>query len=286
MHCDARDRAKFAGFQKKFENPAFIKNLAIMLDALQELADLSLELQKADITLPMAQRLMTRQLEVFSARKTDGGDNYKFACCAVEKQLFFGVPVADSAGKTLLINRAQFYQALCDSISARLLPDSELEISNAVAILNSASWPSTLSPEFGEKEIKYLCTKFGLSFSHLKNDFRDYKDGGGKKSVVKDNLQHLFNCIDTIPISTAACERGFSKMNLVCSPLRCQLSPENLAALMFVSLNGPPLQQWNPLPYVRNWLAKNRRDATCTACPKRDTNIDFNPALASLWKFM
>ena len=42
MHCDARERAKFAGFQKKFENPVFIKNLAIIIDATQELSELSL----------------------------------------------------------------------------------------------------------------------------------------------------------------------------------------------------------------------------------------------------
>lgn len=287
MHCDARERAKFAGFQKKFENPVFIKNLAIMLDALQELSELSLALQKADITLPVAQRLLTRQLEVFSARKTDGGDHYSYACGAVQNRLFFGVAVAESGGRNPEINRAQFYQALCDSIKARLLPAKELEISNAVAILNSANWPTNLSPEFGEKEVNYLCAKFGLSFSDLKNDFRDYKDDGGEQRAVKNNLRQLFNCTATVPISTAACERGFSKMNLVCNSLRSQLSPENLAALMFVSLNGPPLQSWNPQPYVSTWLASNRRDATCIACPKRDIKVEHThtAAVQSLWKF-
>ena len=66
-------------------------NFVIMLDATQEL---SLALQKADITLPIAQRLLTRQLEVSSARKTDGRDKYSFACCAVENKLFFGVDIA------------------------------------------------------------------------------------------------------------------------------------------------------------------------------------------------
>jgi len=45
VHCDARERAKFVGFQKQFEKPVFIKNLAIMLDATQELSELSLALQ-------------------------------------------------------------------------------------------------------------------------------------------------------------------------------------------------------------------------------------------------
>ena len=116
--------------------------------------------------------------------------------------------------------------------------------------MNAANWPTELSPEFGEQEVKFLCDKFGLSFSNLKNDFRDYKDGGGEQRTVKINLRQLFNCIATVPISTAACERGFSRMNIICTSLRSQLSPENLAALMFISLSGPPLPSWNPLPYM------------------------------------
>lgn len=46
--------------------------LAVTLDEMRELEELSLALQKADITLPVAQHLLTRRLEVFSARKTDG----------------------------------------------------------------------------------------------------------------------------------------------------------------------------------------------------------------------
>jgi len=52
MHCDARERTKFAGFQKKFENPGNYH----MLDVTQELSELFfLYLQKADNTLPIAQ---------------------------------------------------------------------------------------------------------------------------------------------------------------------------------------------------------------------------------------
>ena len=51
-------------------------------------------------------------------------------------------------------------------------------------------------------------------------------------------------------------------MNIVCSSMRCKLSAVNLAALMFVSMNGPPLRNWNALPYVKSWLARDLRDAT------------------------
>jgi len=88
----------------------------------------------------------------------------------------------------------------------------------------------------------------------------------------------LFNCIATVRISTAACERGFSRMNIIYTSLRSQLSPENLAAFMFVSLSVPRLPSWNPLPYVKTSLAINRRDATI-ACPLWRSNLRLNAIL-------
>ena len=55
---------------------------------------------------------------------------------------------------------------------------------------------------------------------------------------------------------------GFSVMNDVCTPLRSLLAVPHLSALMFIKIVGPPLMAWNPLPYIKAWLAKDRRDAT------------------------
>lgn len=65
---DSKERAKFLGLRTKLENPVFIKNLGLMLDALEELSDLSLALQRADVTLPVAKRLLMRQLEMFCSQ--------------------------------------------------------------------------------------------------------------------------------------------------------------------------------------------------------------------------
>jgi len=61
-----------------------------MLDALPELSELSLALEKADVTLRTAQRLLSRQPEVFAARKCNGGYHYSYA---VQNKVFFGVTV-------------------------------------------------------------------------------------------------------------------------------------------------------------------------------------------------
>jgi len=55
-----------------------------MFDALEELADLSLVLQKTDIYV--AHRMISRQIEVFVARKDTMGNYYAKACRSMKKE--------------------------------------------------------------------------------------------------------------------------------------------------------------------------------------------------------
>lgn len=54
------------------------------------------------------------------------------------------------------------------------------------------------------------------------------------------NMVRLWQAILVLPISSVACERGFSKQNLIKSNRRQCLKVETLEALMRVSLLGPP----------------------------------------------
>ena len=75
MTSDSKERAKFLGFMRKYESAVFLKNLALMFDALEELSDLSLALQKANICLAIAHRSISRHIEVFEARKETQNDD-------------------------------------------------------------------------------------------------------------------------------------------------------------------------------------------------------------------
>lgn len=75
---DSKDRFAFSGLAKKLQSAAFLQNLALMHDALEELADLSENLQADSITLPKAHRLISRQIEVFRARKAAEGEGKHF----------------------------------------------------------------------------------------------------------------------------------------------------------------------------------------------------------------
>lgn len=278
---DCKERSKFSGLARKFENAVFVKNLGLMMDALEELSHLSLALQKSDVTLPVATKLVKKQVEVFTARKDCNSEYYSEAVAAVESGRFKGVKLAESSGRLPEIVKAQFYQALSDNMNKRLLSESDRELSKAIECINVQALPDTIAPEYGEADIRYLCLKFGLSFRDLKCEYREYRDSKG--TVIGASLRELLACINTIPISTAECERGFSKMNLVCSFMRSRLTVVHMSALMFISLCGPPFHAWQPLKYVKSWLNKNRRPANCLQGPHRQILPSNNAAMNTMW---
>jgi hypothetical protein len=151
--ADSKDRAKFLGFAKKLESPVFVKNLGLMFDALEELSDLSLALQKSNITLSSAKKHISRQIEVFLARRDSDSFYYSEACNGVAKGVFKNVVLSSVASKEREINKGQFYQALANSMRARLMPESDKPLFDSVGALDSSTWPSeSLPQEFGEKE--------------------------------------------------------------------------------------------------------------------------------------
>ena len=182
------------------------------------------------------------------------------------------------------INRGQFYQALVDAMTSRMLPQSERSITDCVSTLFPSPWPEDCSLVYGESELKLACEKFRIPYTgELKQQYRDFKDSRGS-GVPGLHLKRLIGVIHTLPVSTAECERGFSRMNLICTPLRSMLTVKHLSSLMFMSLVGPPIEQWHPLPYVRRWLAAGRHAATDAGNAQKKAHANESDAQLAVWK--
>lgn len=110
--------------------------------------------------------------------------------------------------------------------------------------------------DYGEAEVRELCTHFRLPYGSIRDAYCDFKDSGGKQ--IGARLKPLMNCVNTIPCSTAECERGFSAMNIIVTDLRSTLLIQHVSALMFIKINGPPLAMWKPEHYVLSWLSRHR----------------------------
>ena len=131
------------------------------------------------------------------------------------------------------------------------------------SVLVKEYWPREVSASYGTNEIRYLCDRFGLDFSTHLGLFRLYLDRDGQS--VSADLVPLINLLKIIPISTSEDERGFSAMNMVCKDLRNRLSVENNSCILFIKINGPPIEQFSPENYVKLWLrshqcAENKRN--------------------------
>ena len=80
---NASERNSFQGVAAKLASSAFILNLAIMYDSLEELSGLSEDLQDRNITLPRAHGLIYRAIRVLHSMVDYPGIKYKEAkrCC-------------------------------------------------------------------------------------------------------------------------------------------------------------------------------------------------------------
>ena len=88
-----------------------------------------------------------------------------------------------------------------------------------------------------------LAKQFGLLTRAAVEAFRNYKLEGGKPEL---ELKRLFAAAETLPGSSAECERGFSMMNETVWDKRHRLQVESISNTRFLKLNGVPLEKFDP----------------------------------------
>lgn len=281
---DGREQNMYKGLAARLTATAFVRNLGVMRDALTELSELSLMLQSNTITLPLAHSLVCQKVKVFEARaKGRQGEFARTASEAEEKSEFQGVPLHPGRMVDVGINAQKFYDSLASSLRKRLMTTSaskmphggsSTHVSEYDDILSSCRtiypryWPDDYDILYGEAEVVSMCKRLHLPERPAINAFREYKENGGK--AVPGDLKPLVTALESVAVSTAECERGFSSMNTTLTPLRSSLGIGRLSSIVFLSRNGPPLAQFEPMSYVKLWLLRGRRSADHLACRKRE----------------
>eukprot|EP00794_Sanderia_malayensis_P019804 gene19804-21744_t len=187
---------------------------------------------------------------------------YSFDQTVGSDVVFKGVPLGNyqSRGSYCSFNKPQLLQALIDNIKARMLDVNNEEALKQLEIFIPERWPSDVDAPWlqGEQQLIELCRRF-----HVSNDgqglimaFREYVSDPRKTPRCIGNV--IQEILYTIPISSSEAERGFSQMNLVCTPARSALAVKTLSSLIFISINGPPPNLWNAQDAVARWLLSHR----------------------------
>ena len=150
-----------------------------MHDALEELSDLSESLQADTINLPTAHKLIVRVIDVLCSRKGCNvtGEKCTVAQKAVEAGSFRDIELQSGPLRDVIISWQQFYQAISDSFSARLLTDKEKSLVEDVTVLQPLKWPVYVPPEYGEVELKHVCARILVQYSVIMNEnYQNFKD--------------------------------------------------------------------------------------------------------------
>lgn len=283
---DSKERAKYSGLENVLTSDSFVTNLGIMYDALTELSDLSRMFERRETTLPDAERLISRQIRVFESMMATPGPYTQAVLQAEREKTFHNVPL-HANGKIVKINPAQFFRSMADNLSSRMATSSHSQLGTQeecsrimtdMRVLQPDTWPVGMDIQHGDAEIGRLCEVFRVNKRESIQGFREYKENGASKTPKA--LMPLLKATHTIAISTSECERAFSSMNDILTAKRNALAIDRVSNLLFVKMNGPPLELFNPEKYVQSWLAHGRRSADDRACeaphpPKADDPKQF-----------
>jgi hypothetical protein len=292
---DSKQRSTYQGLCNTLSSTTFVHNLALMYDALEELADLSLQLQKSSLNLIQAHSDVTLLIKVFENRVENMGRRSVEAKIAIDDLMFQDVKLCVRS-KIPSIPEKQFYRSLANNLTSRLLSSSNASenfntIMKDIKVIHPMYWPKDLSITYGECEIQRICNRFKISSSQgIIRDFRHFKQGlkpmfsGEKPTILEQppSFKKLISIIN-IAVSSAECERGFSAMNLIMSPLRSSLNISTVCDLLRIRLLGPPVDRYNPERHVKTWLAKGHHSALDTKSKQRRQKT-YNEDSIALWE--
>lgn len=227
------------------------------------------------------------------------GIHYKEAKSAVEgvnneaENKFKGVVVTDGRKSDVQIRYEQFMRSLAANLEKRLMSCNKNNeaLLSAINVLDPLQWPRDCKLTYGQEDIIFLCDLFHLNEfeATIRRGLCEYigiiKETGftGNKEPPAA-LSRLTNAVNTIVVSSADCERGFSQMNILATPVRSSLTIKTLSSLMFIKIVGPPPIHFDPSLYVRKWITKKHCLSDDSKARRRKNNADEEHEYFSLWK--
>ena len=159
---------------RRIQSPDFILDLGLRIDVLSELSILSEYLQNRDITVPLANRAMSRTIRLISKMERTPGPKSEAAIDAARK-MKFGNLILQSSERIIRINPSKLLAALVKSLSERLFATVAIKggptadsreaynlLVDDLKVLSPACWPSQHDDGYGEAALRRLCERFSL----------------------------------------------------------------------------------------------------------------------------
>ena len=292
---------KYSGMASRLCNKNFLRDLALMIDILQEVSLLSNALQARSITLFRGENLIKRSIKALELLKDNVGTHEKQIDERVASDDFKDIQFSDNRRFDCL-PRQKLLEAVVDNMKKRLIVDEHLKATNCdqgnfielLNLLDESTW------KIEEMQVPWIAVeerlgKLGHILHHEVdvNDFRDivddvvrnYYNCRAQKLMPQSNsVQRAKNIINTIAISSAEAERGFSLMNIIVSDKRARLIVKNVSNLLTINMIGLPLELWDATSAAKAWLRKNHSADDSRVKSKKAKDYDENQV--AIWKYL
>lgn len=271
-----------ATFVRKYK---FVATLLMLSDILPPLAALSRALQREDLDYSLVQPLLIGTIATLKNLKCTPGEHFNSLDTMIQDNLKdFNIRLSPHDQRF----RVSIYEKYIDAVVRHLeqrFPD--VHLLEAFTLFDGKSWPEdpTLLNEFGFEYLVVLTEHFSLLLDG--NDKVNSEWNVFKHSTVADNAlkirsmsphQMMIALTETdslstlfpnmfklaligllIPASTADCERGFSALKRIKTPLRNRLSNKIINRLLFIAIEGKAMEEYDFDAACDMWGAKRNR---------------------------
>jgi hypothetical protein len=268
------------GLVKMIKSYDFVASLYLFCDVLPQICRLSLVFQQQNVDLSIVQSQVsaviayisvyennpTPSLSKLGADLSTGSLEHLAITVTTEKEARFFTNIQQKyiiALKEHLENRlpsTELLDAFCifDPSQQKEVNSPRLQVLIDHYCLNN----HTIIEEDGVRAewelFQVLLSTTYASLSHY--EVMKLVVGNETLRLIYPNLCKLAQICLILPLSTADCERAFSTMKRVKTPLRNRLNTKTLESLMRIRLEGPQLSSFNFELAVSNWSKlRNRR---------------------------
>ncbi|KAL4121433.1 hypothetical protein QTP88_013947 [Uroleucon formosanum] len=271
---DGKERSKYLGLNNMLTSKDFVFNIGMLYDVLNELSDLSLQLQKRELGLAKAHTMIDRTVRILDSMIEIHGPKLTQVILANEEMVFKGIQlhIHKSVQK---INSRQFFRSISNNLKSRLFTTQSSHVSNAPSNLFKETYDQLLA------DLNVFDSNAWLDNVNIQG-FREFKDTRDENIA---DLKMLTSAIKSIAIFSSECKRAFSSMNEIVSQKKNTLGSEHISSLMFINAVGPPVEKINTTKWIESWIKKGKRLATEENCPKRIKIAEEN-SYESLWNLI
>ncbi|XP_033747072.1 zinc finger protein 862-like [Pecten maximus] len=278
--------AEAKGLLNRIKPVTFVLTTAFLKDVLSCVGKLSKVFQRDHVDVDTVNVMVDATLQKLESIKTDNGRHPQEVYDKLQQRdgYYQDVKIQDRQSMRIQFQTEanKYLDKLCENLRDRFEQDSLGKIQMLNIILNPECLPSSLTAvtAHGKEELQTLVDLYGGEDplddgDQLKEDFEQFKcvlkSLRGKS--LKDSCVHIVSKYSDVfpdfailaqillaaPMTSVACERGFSSQNRLKTKARSCLKHATVTKLIRISEEGPSVTDFDPTVSIRKFVKTKQR---------------------------